>query len=51
MLIFQLRMEGVFKEGRLFSEHCRYSVIESKVQQILRYYSILEGSYIGRKVV
>lgn len=51
MLIFQLRMEGIFKEGKLLSEHCTHSIIESKVEQILRYYIIVDGSYIFSEVV
>lgn len=42
-------MEGIFKEGN-DSLNSRRSVIESNVEQILRYYSTVEGSYIGRKV-
>lgn len=49
MLVFQWRIEGIFKEGTC-SLNSRHSVIESNVEQILRYYSTVEGSYIGRKV-
>lgn len=51
MLIFQLRMQSMLKERKLFSEQCRHSIIESKVEEILRYCSIVEGSCVGRKAV
>lgn len=44
-------MEIIFTEEKLFFEHCRHSVTEMKVEQILRYYTVVLGSYIGRKVV
>lgn len=51
VLIFQWRMEIIFTEEKLFFQHCRHSVTEMKVEQILRYYTVVLGSYIGRKVV